>query len=258
MQLFDTHTHLTMEPLAGQVSAVLDRSRQAGVAGWISIGTTMSDCEAGLDMAEQYESLWCTVGIHPHGAGQVERGYLDTLREWLRKDRVVALGEMGLDYHYDFSDRASQRRVFAEQLELAEEMGLPAVVHCREAFEDVLGIWRERGREDGGVVFHCFSGGCDEARAVLDGGGWISFTGTITFRNAGELQEVARYVPLERILLETDCPYLSPEPKRNVKPNEPALLVHTAEKLAELRGVPVEEIAQATVANSRSFFGIDS
>ena len=179
-------------------------------------------------------------------------------REWLRKDRVVALGEMGLDYHYDFSDRASQRRVFAEQLELAEEMGLPAVVHCREAFEDVLGIWRERGREDGGVVFHCFSGGCDEARAVLDGGGWISFTGTITFRNAGELQEVARYVPLERILLETDCPYLSPEPKRNVKPNEPALLVHTAEKLAELRGVPVEEIAQATVANSRSFFGIDS
>jgi len=257
MRLIDSHTHLTYEPYQGKLEEVLARSRQAGVAGWILAGTNLDDSRRGIEFCGEFANMYCTVGIHPHEADAAEKGYLEELRKLAAAPCVRALGEMGLDYHYDFSKRPAQQQRFEEQLELAGELGKPAVVHCREAFEDGLAILKNRRNLENRVVFHCFGGNKAEARAVLDLGCFISFTGTITFRKAEPIQEVAGYVPLERVLLETDCPYLSPEPKRNIRPNEPALLVHTAAKLAELRGVSLEEIAQVTTYNCRYFFGMD-
>ena len=257
MRLIDTHTHLASSAYDGRVDAVLERSRQAGVDRWIAVGTGIDDSAAGIELCQAHEGLYCTVGVHPHEADKVDSSYLDHLRELSQRDSVCALGEMGLDYHYEFSRRPSQRRVFEEQLQLAGERALPVVVHCRGAFEDCLGILDAWDRPAPAVVFHCFSGDRSQARVVLDRGYFVSLTGTITFRNAGEAQAVAQYLPLDRVFLETDCPYLSPAPKRKTKPNEPALLVHTAAKLAELKGISMGEVAEVTRENSRCYYGID-
>lgn len=258
MQLTDTHTHLTMSEYEGKVDDLLQRSRQAGVDRWITIGTNPADSEAGIELCRKYDRMYCTVGIHPHEAGKAEAEYVEELERRAGEKKVCGIGEIGLDFHYDFSERGVQRKVFEEQLELAGKLGKPIVIHCRKAFEDCLGILREWGQDNALVVFHCFSGGKSEAKTVMDRGYWLSFPGIITFKNARETQEVAKYVPLEKVMLETDCPYLSPEPKRTVRPNEPALLVHIAEKLAQLRKVGVEEIAQTTTANAEFFFKLDS
>ena len=258
MRLIDTHCHLTMKEYAGKVAEVLERSLQAGVDRWITIGTDLEDSEAGTGLCREHGDLYCTVGIHPHEAGQAEKGYLEQIRLWAGQERVCALGEMGLDYHYDNSSRADQQRVFADQLELAGHLDLPVVIHCREAFEDGWAILDESGLGAGKGVFHCFSGDKKTARQVLDRGFYISFTGTITYKSAEKTREAARYAPSDRIFLETDCPYMSPEPKRKVHPNEPALLVHIAQKLAEVRGVTRDEIAAITTANARRFFGWDN
>ena len=255
MGLTDTHTHLTNKAYKGQLAAVLERSRQAGVDRWVTVGTDVQDSAANLMLAQSHDGMRCTVGVHPHEAGKVGADYLVELGGLAAQKKVCAIGEVGLDYHYDFSDRVSQRRVFEEQLSLAQELSLPVVVHCREAFADGLAILDAWGCAEAAVVFHCFSGDVGDAEAVIDRGYFVSFTGTITFKNATAAPQVAGWVPLERVFLETDCPYLSPEPKRKVKPNEPCLLVHTAAKLAALRGMSVGEIAEATGENSRLFFG---
>jgi TatD DNase family protein len=257
MQLIDSHTHLSYEPYQGKLADVLERARQAGVIECILAGTELADSRQGIELCGQFDSLHCTVGIHPHEADAAEKGYLEELQRLAAQPCVCAMGEMGLDYHYEFSKRPSQQKRFEEQLELAAKLKKPVVIHCREAFEDGLAILKNRDSADSGIVFHCFGGNKKEARAVLDLGCFISFTGTITFRNADSIQLVAGYVPLDRVFLETDCPYISPEPKRNVKPNEPALLVHTAAKLARLQQVGLEEIAQVTTHNCRYFFGLD-
>jgi len=245
-----------MKDYDSQVAPVLARARQVGVDQCIAIGTTLTDSRKSIELCREHEGLYCTVGVHPHEAEQQKKDYLDELRKLAETEKVVAIGEIGLDYHYDFSPRKCQQRIFREQLDLANELALPVVIHCREAMKDCLTILDEKapGKH---VVFHCFSGDTDDARMVLDRGYFISFTGIITFRKSQAIQEVAQQVPLDKMLLETDCPYLSPEPKRNVRPNEPALLVHTAAKLAQLRQMSVEEIAQATTQNCRLFFGIE-
>lgn len=258
MHLIDTHCHLTMEEFDSKVDEILARARQAGVDSWITIGTNHVDSEAGIALCGQYDNLYGTVGIHPHEASRTEKGYLDHLRQWAGQEKVCGLGEIGLDYYYDNRVRADQQRVFADQLELVRQLELPAVIHCRKAFEDVLAILDEAKLPAGRAVFHCFSGDKKIAKQVLDRGFYISFTGTITFKNAETAQEVARYAPVDRIFLETDCPYLSPEPKRKVRPNEPALLVHIAEKLAQLRSVSADEIAAITTENSQKFFGLNN
>ena len=256
MKLIDTHAHLTDIGYNGLVEGLLERSRAAGVDRWITVGTDLADSMAAAALAGRYDGMFCTVGVHPHEADKQQAGYADVLGELGTKDKVVALGETGLDYYYDFSPRKRQKQVFEEQLELAKELGLPVVVHCRDAFDDCLGILKEWDRRDISVVFHCFSGDKQQAKAVLDMGYFLSFTGTITFKKAETARQVVRYVPLERVMLETDCPYLSPEPRRKIRPNEPALLVHIADKLAEIKELSVEEIAQATGRNSRLFFGM--
>ena len=257
MRLIDTHTHLAGKEYSDILEQVLTRAGQAGVDRWVAVGTNLEDSATGIELSRRYSGMYCSVGVHPHEAGKQSKAWLEELRYLAQDQKVSAIGEIGLDYYYEFSDRDSQKQVFTEQLALAGETALPAVVHCRDAIEDCLGILDEWGRDDVPIVFHCFSGGTSEAKLLIERGYFVSFTGVITFGNARETQKAAQYVPLEMTMLETDCPYLSPEPQRNIRPNEPALLIHTAEKLAQLRGENVEKIAEVTGQNSRLFFGID-
>ncbi|MCP4710077.1 MAG: TatD family hydrolase, partial [Planctomycetes bacterium] len=235
MQLIDTHTHLVMGDYRGQVAEVLERSRQAGIDRWITIGTDLKDSEAGVLLSLEQEGVFCTVGVHPHEAKGVSGDYIAQMEELA--ESAVGIGEIGLDYHYDNSPRQQQRKVFAEQLDLALKLEIPIVIHCREAFDDCLKIMDETGARDAQVVFHCFTGNRAEARRLMDWDYYVSFPGVITYKNAQVAQKTAQYVRADRILLETDCPFLTPEPRRKIRRNEPAFMIHTAEKLAELRGI---------------------
>jgi TatD DNase family protein len=256
MILIDSHCHLTSEPLASEVGAVIERAVAAGVTRMITVGVDAGDNAAAIRLAEQHAGVYAAVGIHPHEAAKATADDVARLAELYAHPRVVAAGEIGLDYHYEFSDRATQKRVFAEQLELARRAGMPVVIHSRKAFEDTVAILRECQCADTPVVFHCF-GGSAEQFAVLDRFGWrASFTGSVTFKNARPLQELVRHYPGDRIMLETDAPYLTPEPIRRVKPNEPGYLTHVAEFLARLRGVSIDELAAQTAANTEAFFNL--
>ncbi len=255
-QFIDTHTHLATTAYKDNLNEVLQRSREAGVNQWICIGTTLEDSQACIDLCKTQEKMTCSVGIHPHEAQKQPSDYISQLEHLSSQPKVCAYGEIGLDYHYDFSPRDIQQKVFEEQLPIAISKQLPIVIHCREAITDTLEILKDL-KNSHSVVFHCFSSDTKDAKAILDSGFWLSFTGTITFKKATENQKAAEYAPLDRIMLETDCPYLSPDPMRKIKPNEPALLVHTAQKLANLKRVSIEEISEVTMNNSRSFFQLD-
>ncbi|MCP4590576.1 MAG: TatD family hydrolase [bacterium] len=255
-RLFDTHAHLTLGALAEDVPGVLERARAHGVFRVITVGTDVADSRRAVELASACDGVSATVGIHPHEASKVESAGLDELGELARHPRIVAMGEMGLDYYYDHSDRVSQRRVFAAQLELAQPLELPLVIHCREAVADAVALLCDHGFDGRRVVFHCFTGTADEARQLADHGWQMSFTGIVTFRKSTELQAVAREYPADRLMLETDAPYLSPEPVRSVRPNEPSHLPHTARFLARLRDEPLERLASQTTRNAEVFFGI--
>jgi len=254
MELIDTHCHLTFPPLVADVPGVVERSRTAGVSGWVTVGTSVEDSRRAIDLAGQYEDMYVAVGIHPHDAKAADAGALEQLRQLAGPAKVVAIGETGLDFHYNFSKQPDQRRVFAAHLTIARDLGLPVVVHSRNAFDETLEILDRDGGRLKGVVFHCFSGSAEQARQLLERGYHISFTGVVTFKNAETAREAAKVVPPDRLMVETDCPYMSPEPVRQQKPNEPALMVHTARFLAQLKGVSLEEFAQATTRNAIAFF----
>jgi TatD DNase family protein len=259
VELIDTHCHLTFEQLAGDIEAVIERSRAAGVVGWITVGTDPQHNGQAIELTEWSENMYAAVGIHPHDAKDVTAEALDELKELARSNKVVAIGETGLDFHYDFSPRNDQRRVFEAQLNIASELNLPVIIHCREAFDETIDILEQfiglKGRLKG-VVFHCFSGSAQQARIVLDHGFYISFTGVVTFKNAEKARQAAIIVPTDRLMLETDCPYMSPEPMRKQKINEPALMVHTAAFLAVLKEMDQIDFASAVTATSRNFFGL--
>jgi len=259
MELIDTHCHLTFEQLAGDIDNVLARSRSAGVTGWLTIGTDPQHNMQAVELANRFENVYAAVGIHPHDAKDVTGRTIAELKEIARGEKVAAIGETGLDFHYDFSPRPDQRRAFAAQLKIARELNLPVIIHCREAFDETMDILDEFIRLQGrlkGVVFHCFSGSAEQARIVLDYGFYISLTGVVTFKNADSLRRAAGVVPTDRLMLETDCPYMSPEPMRKQKINEPALMVHTAARLAELKQMPLPDFAEAVTATSKSFFDL--
>ncbi len=256
MQLIDSHAHLTSKALSAQVDGVMRRAHDAGVSHVITIGCDASDAEACVRLANSRSDVYCSIGVHPHEAGKVADGDMDRLARLTDDASVVAIGELGLDYHYDFSDRASQMKVLDLQLSWAAKLDYPLVVHCREAYDDTEAALVEHGFEDRPVVFHCFTGTEDEARRIASNGWRISFTGIVTFKNSTELQAIARAYPDEHLMLETDSPYLSPTPVRHVRPNEPAHVAHTAQFLAKLRGVSIEELAALTSANTRAFFGL--
>jgi TatD DNase family protein len=258
MELVDTHCHLTFDELAGQVEPLLDRARESGVRRCVTVGVTPEDGLGCVELAAKHEGVFAAAGIHPHEAGRFAGADLSALAELFAHPRLVAAGEMGLDYHYDFSDHQSQRRVFEAQLEICTRTDLPLVIHSRQAAEDTVKILLDAGFGGRAVVFHCFTGTAAEAGRIRDHGWRLSFTGVLTFKNAGAVRDVARDYPLEQLMLETDSPYLSPEPVRSVRPNEPAHLVHTLRFLAELRGQHPEELAEYTTRNAVEFFGLDS
>jgi len=256
MDLIDTHCHLTFEPLVDEVEAVLQRSREGGVTGWITVGTTLDDSRATVELAGRHEQMYATVGVHPHDAKEVDENCLSELKALAQRPRVVAIGETGLDFHYNFSKQPDQRRVFIAHLELAKGLNLPVVVHSRNAFDETIDILDEHGDGLKAVVFHCFSESAEQAAELLKRGYFVSFTGVVTFKNAETTREAAKAVPLDRMMVETDCPYMSPEPVRKQRPNEPALMMHTARFLAELKGVGLDEFAQATTETARRFFSL--
>lgn len=259
MELIDTHCHLTFEQLAWEIDEVVERSIAAGVVGWITVGTDSGQSRKAVELAKRFKNMYATVGVHPHEAKDVTGQTIAELKELAQREKVVAVGETGLDFHYNFSNESDQRRAFAAQLKIARELHLPVIIHCREAFADTMDILDQFIRLEGrlrGVVFHCFSGTAEQAKTILDYGFYISLTGVVTFKNAGEIRRAAEIVPTDRLMLETDCPYMSPEPMRKRKINEPALMIHTAQHLAELKEIDPTDFAEAVTATSKSFFGL--
>ncbi len=240
----DSHCHLDGERFAADLEAVLDRAAAAGVTRMLSIGTGEIDCAVRL--ADRYEQVYASVGVHPHDASKLTAQTLDDLRALAANPKVVAFGEIGLDYHYDFSPRATQRDAFIVQLRLARALGLPVTIHTREAWDDTMSMLRDNWSGEG--IMHCFTGDSVQAQEALAMGFHLSFGGVLTFKTAENVREAARITPDDRLLIETDAPYLAPIPYRG-KRNEPAMMVETAKKLAEVRGSTVEHIAQVTAAN---------
>jgi TatD DNase family protein len=254
MRLVDSHCHLDGEKYAGDLDAVLDRAASAGITRMLTIGTGDGppELDRAVALADRYEQIWATIGVHPHDAAKATPASFDTLRSLGRHPKVLAFGEIGLDYHYDFSPREVQREVFVEQLRIARDLTLPVVIHTREAWEDTMAILRENWRGSG--IMHCFTGTPDQAREALALGFHLAFGGVVTFRTADEVRESARLVPDDRLLVETDCPYLAPIPWRG-KRNEPSFMVETVRKLAEVRGTTPEQIARITTANFEALCG---
>ena len=252
--LIDSHTHLEMEDFDGDRDAVVERARQAGVTSMITVGTSLAYCKKALDLAGRYPEVYVAVGIHPHDAKDIDKGTYDALRELAGREKVVAYGEIGLDFFRNLSPRQVQLDRFGEQLDLAEEIGLPVIIHDRAAHQETLEMLGARPGKLGGVI-HCFSGDRTMAKQCLDLGFAISVPGTVTFDKAEELQRVVEYVPLEYLLVETDAPYLAPQPYRG-KRNEPAYVAKTAAKIAELKGLSYEEVACRTAENARALFSL--
>jgi TatD DNase family protein len=258
MTIVDSHCHLTHKSLIGEVDEVLTRARDAGVGALVTVGCGREDAERAVALSERFEDVWSVVGVHPHDAGEFVESDLEWIERLAGRPRVVAIGEMGLDYHYDFSPRASQPPAFEAQLRLAHRLDMPVVIHCREAVNEALSLI---GRlRDGGVSirgeFHCFTGKPVEAEAIVAAGFHVGIAGIVTFKKSDGLREAALRVPADRLLIETDSPYLSPEPVRKIKRNEPAHVMHTLEFLADLRGVSAKELARQTDANVQELFGI--
>jgi len=256
----DSHAHIDGAEFDADRDEVVERAREAGVVAILNVGTGDphgGELERAVEVAGRYEGVYASVGVHPHDARLFDERAAGRVRELARaSERVIAWGEIGLDYHYDNSPREVQREVFARQLRMARELNLPVIIHSREADDETVEILRAewQGASRGGIM-HCFGGGYEMAASVLELGFMISFAGNVTFKKAEALREVARCIPLERMLVETDCPFLTPVPFRGRR-NEPARVVETARCLAELRGVEPEEFGRVTTGNFLRFFNL--
>lgn len=250
----DTHCHLASKEFQADLPDVLARAREAQITAMIVIGAGdgFEGNERAVLLADQHANLWATVGIHPHDAEQSADGLKKIA---LSSKKVVAIGEIGLDYHYDHAPREVQQERFAEQIALAKELNLPIAIHSREAWEDTIAIIKEAGPLPKAGVFHCFGGNLAEAHQTLDLGFTISISGIVTFKKAANLLEVVQKIPLEKIVIETDAPFLAPVPYRG-KRNEPAFVKLVGEKIAEVRGMNVEELSKIIAENTKRLFGI--
>lgn len=249
----DAHCHLDMVAESAEVLEQLERSDIVGV---VTIGTDMDSSRIALDIARSHDAVWCSAGVHPHDASDGLEGLRDLVRGALdQRDPLVAIGECGLDYHYDNSPRHVQRRVFADQVGLAHEFGLPLVVHTRDAWEDTFDILDSESVPDRTVI-HCFTGGPEQAAAAIDREMFLSMSGIVTFRSADDIREAVRITPLDRMMVETDSPFLTPVPHRG-KPNTPLLVPLVGAALAEVKDVSVDEVASVTTATAVRFYGLD-
>jgi TatD DNase family protein len=256
MRLFDTHAHLHFPEFADDLDAVLERARAAGVRGMVTIGTDRETNGAVVELAKRLPDVWATVGIHPHDAGEAVDADFDALERLASEEpRVVGFGEMGLDFFRNLSSPDAQRQAFRRQIGIARRVRKPLVIHCRDAHDETLAILGEERAGDTGGVMHCFSGDVEIARRCLDLGLYISLAGPVTYKNARALPDVARFVPEDRLVVETDCPYLPPTPHRG-KRNEPAYVALTAEHVAGLRGADAESLCDSLTANAARLFRI--
>lgn len=252
MKLVDSHCHLDDGRFEEDRDAVIERALEAGVTAMLTIGTGSGppDLEAAIRLAARYDCLYSSVGVHPHDAAKADGTTIQRLEDLLRAPKVLGLGEIGLDYFYNNSPRETQRRLFIEQLELASARAVPVIIHTRDAWPDTFELLQRHWNPTAGGIMHCFSGGPAEAQRSMELGFHISFSGIVTYPKAVEVHEAAKLVPRERLLVETDSPYLAPVPHRG-KRNEPAFATYTAECVAALRGEAVNEICAAVGANFR-------
>jgi TatD DNase family protein len=250
--MIDSHCHLTDPRLRSQLPDVLARCRQAGVERVVTIGTDLPDAAEAIALSESLPNVRCAIGIHPNHSGAATLEDVAKLRELQHSPGVLALGEMGLDYHWKDVPPAQQRRIFEAQLQLAAELGRPVVIHCREAVANTLAVLAAYPKVP--AVVHCFTGTPAEAEAILAAGYLLGFTGPVTYKNAGQLVEVVKLTPLDRLLVETDGPYLSPEPVRKIKTCEPAFVAHTLARVAAIKGISLEDADRTTTANTLQFY----
>lgn len=255
--LIDSHAHLDDPRFDNDRDKLINSLKNNGVEIVINIGADLQTSIASVALAEKYDHIYAAIGVHPHSAKEVDNSTIEVLRSFAKRDKVVAIGEIGLDYYYDNSPRDLQRKWFIEQLNLAKELDLPVVIHTREAQQETFDIIKDAAK-DGKLrgVLHCFSGSPEIAMEYIKMGLYISLGGPVTFKNSRVSKDVAKAVPLDKLLIETDCPYLTPEPHRG-KRNEPVFVKYVAGTIAELRGITYEELAKTTNKNTRDLFGID-
>ena len=253
--MIDTHAHLQWPDFNKDREQVIERAFAAGLAAIVNIGYDLNASREAVQIANNHKNVYAVIGIHPHNAKTIRTDVLASLRELARAPKVVAIGEIGLDYYRNLSPRQQQTEAFEEQLQLAKELQLPVVIHDREAHADVLQVIRKFGNEISGVL-HCFSGSIEMAEEAIKLGYMISIAGPVTFPNARRLHQVVEHLPIESIVLETDCPWLTPQSKRG-KRNEPAFVAETAHKVADLKGIQVTELAETTSRNARRLFRIE-
>lgn len=253
---FDTHAHLNAEQYNEDLQEVIDRAQNEGISNIVVVGFDRPTIEKAMELTEKYDFIYASVGWHPVDAIDMTEDDLQWIEELSSHPKVVALGEMGLDYYWDKSPKDIQQEVFRKQIRLAKKVKLPIVIHNREATADIVEILKEEGAGEVGGIMHCFSGSPEIAKECVDMNFFISLGGPVTFKNAKKPKEVADVIPLEKLLIETDCPYLTPHPFRG-KRNEPSYVKLVAEQIAEIKGLSVEEVAKATTENAKKLFGIN-
>ncbi len=251
IEYFDSHAHYDSK-FEDDLNDVIENAYKLGVTKIVDIGYNEKTSEHAIEMSKKYDHIYATVGLHPEEL--YEDSNIEFVAKLVKEKKVVAIGEIGLDYHWD-NDRDLQKKFFKEQIKLANELNIPIVIHNRQADMDILNILKNEVKPKVNVVFHCFSSSLEIAKEVIKNGWYISLSGTVTFKNASNLHEVAKFVPLDKLIIETDCPYLSPEPNRG-KRNDSSNVIHVCEKIADLRNIECEEIAKITYENACRFYNI--
>lgn len=252
---FDSHAHLDDKRFDPDREQLIIKLPECGVSRVINVGASMKSSRISVELAKEYDFIWASVGVHPHDAQNMKDEDLNKLREMSHHPKVAAIGEIGLDYYYDFSPRDIQKKRFCDQIELAHELKLPIILHDRDAHGDMLDILKQYRNKIHGAVLHCFSGSWEMAKVCLDMGFYIALGGVVTFKNARKTVEVAQKIKMEHLLIETDCPYLAPVPHRG-KRNNPCYVREVAERIARIRGIDPEEVAEVTAKNAAALFKI--
>ncbi len=251
--LYDTHAHLDDEQFDMDRAEIIQKIKNAGVGRLNNIGADMVSSRTSIALSEENDFIYAVVGVHPSEVGNMTEADIDELRAMSKHEKVVAIGEIGLDYHYDDTDPESQKKWFRKQLDLAKELNMPVVIHDRDSKGECLAILKEKEIHNG--VVHCYSGSAETAKEILALGLHISFTGVLTFKNAKRAIDALKVIPLDKLFIETDCPYMAPEPHRGER-NDSSLVIHVAEKIAEIKNIPVDEVIKITTENALKFFKI--
>lgn len=250
---FDTHAHYDDKRFNDDRFETINKAYESGVSYILNAASSVSSIDRCIKLTEEFDFVYASVGVHPHNASDMNEDVINKIEKLAKKDKVVAIGEIGLDYHYDFSPRDIQKYWFRQQIELAKRVNLPVIIHDRESHEDIMNIVKESNVKEVGGVFHCYSGSVEMVKEVLNNNLYISFGGPVTFKNVKKLADVVKAVPNDRILIETDSPYLTPEPFRG-KRNDSSYVRYVAEKIAEIKGLRLEDIGEITTENGKKLF----